>query len=187
MAAGEGNAFSHVFERNGTIVKESNSDGAATRLAGDHVTPIPPVARARRAPGSRLLGLPMLVVDDNDDNRELLTFVLAKEGADVRGVASASAALALMKRWRPRMLVSDLAMPDEDGCSLVRQVKELPFGADIHAIAITGQDSPEIREEARLAGFELHIGKPFQAEMLVMFIMGLADRLNLFDAIPPQP
>lgn len=175
----------------GSIVKENDSNGVALQVAADRATPLPPVVLARRAPGARLLGLPMLVVDDNDDSRELLTFVLAKEGADVRAVSSAPAALALMKRWRPRMLVSDLAMPDEDGCSLVRRVKELPYGADVHAIAITGQDSPEIREEARLAGFELHIGKPFQAEMLIMFIMGMADRLHLFDglgpAIPPHP
>lgn len=133
-------------------------------------------------PRKRLEGLAMLVVDDNDDSRELLTFVLAKEGADVRAVSSAEAALALMKRWRPRVLISDLAMPGEDGCSLVRSVKALPFGSEIHAIAITGQDSPDVRDEARLAGFELHIGKPFQAEMLIMFIVGMAERLHLFDA-----
>lgn len=173
-------------------MKEDKTNGAAAlRLVADPAEPPPPVAHSRKAPGTRLLGLPMLVVDDNDDSRDLMTYVLSKEGADVRAVSSASAALALMKRWRPRMLVSDLAMPDEDGCALVRRVKELPFGADVHAIAITGQDSPEIREEARLAGFELHIGKPFQAEMLIMFLAGMAERLELFDgvspAIPPQP
>ena len=69
-------------------------------------------------------GLQILLVDDSTDTRELIAFVLEESGAQVTSVSSVGEALEALMRLRPNILVSDIGMPDEDGYSLIRQVRE---------------------------------------------------------------
>ncbi len=123
-----------------------------------------------------LHGFRALVVDDEPDARDLLHTVLTQAGAEVETAASASAALALLEQFRPHVLVSDIGMPDENGYSLMRRLRERApdQGGDIPAVALTAYTRAEDRREALAAGFTTHIGKPVRPDDLVSVVAGLA-------------
>src|SRR5271155_6109011 len=89
-----------------------------------------------------LHGARVLVVDDDADTREVLTAVLELSGALVSTAESAAEAMRAFERDPPRLLISDIGLPDEDGFSLLRRVRALPAsrGGTIPAIALTGYD-----------------------------------------------
>ena len=90
-----------------------------------------------------LYGLKILVVDDDKDTLELLEWVLKRAGAEVTAVSSAKAAMEALERERPTILVSDIAMPEEDGLSLMRRIRALP--KESAAAAFRPWRSPRIR------------------------------------------
>jgi len=123
-----------------------------------------------------LHGVNVLVVDDNDDGRELLVAALREYGADVRAVKSADEALqALMAAsFEPDVLVSDVGMPDLDGYDLVRRLRQIE-GAhrEMPAIAVTAYANPEDRIRAFVAGFQSHLPKPVDTAVLAATIASL--------------
>ena len=123
-------------------------------------------------------GLRVLVVDDDADACELLTFILEQHGAEVEVAASAAEALEALARVEPHILVSDLGMPKEDGYSLIRKVRALPSeqGGRIPAIALTAYAKEEDRRRALLSGFQTHIPKPVEPEELVVVVANLTGR-----------
>src|SRR5256885_5205204 len=72
-----------------------------------------------------LASLRVLIVDDDIDTRDLLVVMLKQFGADVKAVGTAAEALEMLERWRPDVLLSDIAMPDEDGYTLIEKIREL--------------------------------------------------------------
>jgi signal transduction histidine kinase/ActR/RegA family two-component response regulator len=120
----------------------------------------------------RLDDLRILIVDDDDDGRVLTTLVLTQAHASVKAVASAREALALIEVERPDVLVSDIGLPDEDGYSLIRQIRhrEAEHGAFLPAIALTGYARAEDRIRALVAGFQAHLVKPLQPAELIAAI-----------------
>ncbi len=130
---------------------------------------------SRRARSDALDGLRVLVVEDDNDIRELLTTVLADAGAEVASAASAASGLAAVRCFHPQLLVSDIGMPDEDGYSFIRSVRALGAegGGDIPSIALTAFTSPNDRNEALRAGFTLHLGKPIAPLDLIFAVKGL--------------
>jgi CheY-like chemotaxis protein len=125
-----------------------------------------------------LEGLRILVVDDNADARAAIAAVLAECGADVLPVASASAALDVLPRARPDVMVSDIAMPGMDGRSLIRHVRELDAarGGAVPAMALTAYASPTDCARTLLAGYQLYLAKPFDPTELVGLIARLVGR-----------
>jgi PAS domain S-box-containing protein len=123
-------------------------------------------------------GLRVLVVDDEADAREFITAVLESYGIGVTAVATAAAALEAIERIRPDVLVSDIRMPDENGYSLIRRIRELEAeqGWHIPAAALTAYLA-EDREKALSAGFESHLHKLAQPTELVETIARLASRV----------
>ena len=124
-------------------------------------TPAPMASAAR----SHLLsGVNVLVVDDEEDARELLKTVLESYGAAVTTVASAPEAMSEFDRSAPHVIVSDIGMPLEDGFSLMRRVRGKPAhaGGDVPAIALTAYASASDREAALKAGYQAHVAKPFE-------------------------
>src|SRR3954467_6292092 len=88
--------------------------------------------------GLRLDGVRVLVVEDDEDTREVLTLGLELQGAEVRGVGSADAALRAVKEFSPHVILSDIGLPDEDGLSLIRKLRQLPASSGrIPAAAVT--------------------------------------------------
>jgi len=126
-------------------------------------------------PPPLLAGLNVLVVDDDDDSRFYVTTVLEADGANVVAVASAAAALEVMVIQQPEVLVCDIAMPDEDGYSLIRKVRSLKpdQGGRIPAIALTAYADSEDRTRAIEAGFQTHVAKPVDPTELVEIIADL--------------
>jgi signal transduction histidine kinase/CheY-like chemotaxis protein len=125
-----------------------------------------------------LAGVRVLVVEDEEDARDLLHQVLSCRGADVSTTGSAEEAMAALERQRPDILISDLMMPGEDGYSLIRRVRawESGHGGHIPAVALTGQTRGEDRTRALLAGFEIHFPKPVDAADLIAAVASRVDR-----------
>jgi signal transduction histidine kinase/ActR/RegA family two-component response regulator len=116
-----------------------------------------------------LLGIRVLIVDDDDDARELLAELLGDAGALVIRAASAAEAFELVQAEPPQVLISDIGMPFEDGYSLLRRIRALPLerGGDVPAIALTAYARAEDVRAAEHAGFQLHIVKPVRPEQLL--------------------
>jgi CheY-like chemotaxis protein len=119
-----------------------------------------------------LAGIRILIVDDEPDQIELMTFVLEDCGAVVQSAMSATSALDGLSEFQPDLLISDLAMPGDDGYELLRQVRLQPAG-NIPAIVLTAYASTTVAERSRQAGFQCHLTKPVEPEILIEEILRL--------------
>ena len=125
-------------------------------------------------------GLRVLLVDDEPEAREILATVITRTGAEVKSCTSASEALAELIEWKPDVILSDIAMPEEDGYSFIGKVRSLPReqGGHTPAAALTAYARDIDRQEALAAGYQMHIAKPIGAGQLVSMIAKLAGREN---------
>jgi CheY-like chemotaxis protein len=123
-------------------------------------------------------GLRVLLVDDNIDNLELLAIILEQYGIEVVTAASAAEAIQAIAQSIPDILISDIAMPLEDGYSLIRQIRKLPpeQGGLIPAIALTAYAKNEDRLLALEAGFQMHLPKPIDPNELIAVVMKLVQQ-----------
>jgi CheY-like chemotaxis protein len=123
-----------------------------------------------------LVGVRVLIVDDDDRVREAVRDYLTDCGADVVSERSADAAILILREAPPDVLISDVAMPGHDGFWLIRSVRALPAerGADVPAIAMTGR--LDTHEALLAAGFSEVRGKPPDMPELAGLIAGLAAR-----------
>jgi signal transduction histidine kinase/CheY-like chemotaxis protein len=123
-----------------------------------------------------LKGIRILIVDDNEDGREMLKTALRDYGAIVDVAASASAAMALLEdRLTPDVLISDIGMPDADGYEFIRRVRTSPSAATrlLPAIAVTAYADPEDRIRATVAGYQAHLAKPVDAALVAASVASL--------------
>jgi len=131
------------------------------------------------APEIRSLdGLRVLLVDDEAEAREIISTVIGRTGAEVKTCISASEALVKLVEWRPDVILSDIAMPEEDGYSFIGKVRALPRekGGETPAAALTAYARDEDRVQALAAGYQMHIAKPIGASQLVTMVAKLAGR-----------
>jgi PAS domain S-box-containing protein len=137
-----------------------------------------PAETAEVAGGSVLAGVRVLVVDDEASTQELLVLLLTRAGASVQAAGSAAEAFPLVTAWRPDAIVSDVAMPGEDGHALLARVRALPAdaGGGTPALALTAYARDEDREHALAAGFQQHLAKPFDPPALVAAVAALVPR-----------
>jgi len=124
-----------------------------------------------------LAGLQVLLVDDDRDNLQILSTMLRQQGADVQAVTSAPEALEALRWYDPDVMVSDLAMPGEDGYSLIAKVREREAqnGKRIAALALTAYVRVEDRARALSAGFNMFVPKPVEPNELIAAIANLAE------------
>lgn len=132
----------------------------------------------RKQTSTALDGLRVLVVDDEADARQIISTVIERTGAEVKACESASEGLQLLQQWHPDVLMSDIAMPGEDGYSFINKVRSLPVdkGGHTPAAAFTAYAREEDRIRALDAGFQMHIAKPVSSRELVALIARLAGR-----------
>jgi CheY-like chemotaxis protein len=192
----------HLVELHGgtiTVASEGAGRGAAftvtlpRRQSEFIAAPTPAVApREVRMEGAitmdrdlSLEGLSVLVVDDQEEARELLTHALSEYGAQVTAVSSGVEALEFLSDppggKRPDALILDIAMPDEDGYTLLKKARALQAAqgatADlIPAIALTAYGRSEDRLRALQAGFHMHVAKPVEPAELAVVIANLTTR-----------
>jgi CheY-like chemotaxis protein len=129
--------------------------------------------------GARPLeGARMLVVDDDPDSREMLKSALTAYGGEVRTCGSSAEALKTVQAWMPDFLVSDIGMPDEDGYTLIKHIRELPAerGGNIPALALTGYATLDDHHRALAAGYQMHMAKPVELGRLAVVATRLLGR-----------
>ena len=121
----------------------------------------------------------MLVVEDEPDARELLALTLECSGARVEVVESAQEALDNLHVFRPHVLLSDIGLPIESGYELIRKVRLLSSEAShLPAVALTAFATEKDRQLALSAGFQIHLAKPVEPDVLVEAIERLANSNN---------
>src|SRR5262245_47200285 len=170
----------------GTVVAESSGKGrgatftvtlplAAARAKLDPTTAKRPSAGERR---HRLEGARVLVVDDDRDFLDLSTIILRRAGAQVRAVSSAARAHELLDHWLPNVVLTDLAMPGEDGFTLASVMRTTlsQRRVDVPIIAVTAYGTPESRARAVRAGVDLYLTKPIDPENLTKAVAGVIRR-----------
>ena len=113
-------------------------------------------------------GLLVLVVDDDADSRLLLSFILESAGIQVMMAASALEALEVIQEFKPKLLISDIAMPEVNGYSLIRRIRtfELPLRT-IPAIAVTALATKDECDLALASGFNVCLTKPVEPDDLI--------------------
>ena len=119
----------------------------------------------------------MLVVEDDDDTREVLTLGLELYGAEVVAVACAADAILELAQSAPDVIISDIGLPDEDGLALIRRVRKLPpsRGGRTPAVAVTAFTLSDDAEEATRAGFQRHFRKPVDSQALFGAVAAVAE------------
>jgi len=138
----------------------------------EQVVPRAASAEEHRAPS--LEGLCVLVVDDDVENRDALAANLASERAHVLAAGSAAEALEVLTSSRVDVLLSDIAMPLEDGYTLIRKVRALDgAAAKTPAAALTALARDEDRQQSLDAGFQLHLAKPIDSASLIAAVASL--------------
>jgi CheY-like chemotaxis protein len=117
------------------------------------------------------------LVEDDEDTREACAAMLAELGAEVRAAPSAAMGLAALDEYRPHVILSDVAMPGEDGFSFIRKVRlrDPRDGGRVPAAALTALASDEDRQRAMHSGFQLHVAKPVDAARLAAVVSTLAE------------
>jgi PAS domain S-box-containing protein len=175
----------------GTI--EGSSKGEGTGATFKILLPVPAVSRSVHEPEDAVVaaagpektplsGIRALVVDDEDDARELVKTVIAHYGANVVAARSAAEAFALItatpEQKRFDVIVTDLSMPDEDGYTLLRRLRawEHKHGLYTPAVALTAYARSEDRKRALMTGFQMHVTKPAEPDELAIVLASIVNR-----------
>jgi CheY-like chemotaxis protein/anti-sigma regulatory factor (Ser/Thr protein kinase) len=178
-----------IEAQGGTIRAESPGPGRGSTFT----LTLPVVAAAAQSPqmpGGRpwphdredefampsLEGVRVLIVDDEADAREVMASALESCGASVVSVASAREALDALSTADVDLLLSDIAMPGEDGCELIRRIRAMPAArlATLPAAAVTAHARDDERTRALAAGFHTHLTKPIHPAALARAVATLA-------------
>ena len=118
-----------------------------------------------------LSGLTLLIVEDEIDAREMLTLILEQCGAKIVSADSVKQAFILYEQYQPDILISDISMPNEDGYTLIRQIRSHKTDkTNIPAIALTAYAREEDKQRALEAGFNLHLSKPIEPLQLIKLL-----------------
>ena len=187
-----------VGKHGGTVVAESEGIGkgsAFTITLPLRAIEMPPVTIPTEASMSgerQLKGLRILVVEDDNDSREVLQLFLEQTGAIVESVPSAKEAMNVFKRppaSLPDVIISDLAMPEEDGYSLISRIRQLPpeKGGQIPALALSAFATAESKQRALDVGFDHYCTKPFEPDQLTRDIVNLRKRQRNGDSGSLRP
>jgi signal transduction histidine kinase/ActR/RegA family two-component response regulator len=182
----------HLTElHGGTIEAASAGEGlGATFTVKLPLAPSPQSAKQRKAaahapakedPAVHFASLPsvedvkVLLVDDDEDTLQILGLMLSESKANVQTATSVAAAMDVLEWYRPDVVVSDLAMPGEDGYALIKKLRALEDAEHIPAVALTSYVRVEDRTRALSAGFNMFVPKPVQPEELITAIANLAE------------
>lgn len=179
----------HLVEiHGGTITAESPGEGRGSKFT----IKLPVIEAGVKAGGlgeprekgavavapQLLSGVNVLLVDDDSDTLKLMTTALTRRHATVTAVSSAGEAIKAIRQQRPDVLVSDIAMPDEDGYGLIEKIRllETNEAESIPAVAITAYAKEEDREKALSSGFQIYLAKPVELTELISVVARAARR-----------
>jgi CheY-like chemotaxis protein len=126
--------------------------------------------------GNSLAEVDILVVEDETNAREVMQKLLQQRGAKVRAVESVAEAREAIEMRRPRLIISDIGLPGEDGYAFMREIRAQDPKRQIAALAVTAFARPEDRQQALAAGFDEHLPKPVDPDKLLELAAKLAAR-----------
>jgi signal transduction histidine kinase/CheY-like chemotaxis protein len=177
-----------VEKHAGTVVAHSEGPGKGSEFTvtlpilpvNTETTPVSHASKPASGADS-LKGIRILLVEDDRDSRDVLTLFLEQNGAIVSGVESVQAALGIMTSASdqlPEVLISDLAMPVEDGYSLIAKIRSFPpnQGGNIPAMALSAFATAENKERAFQDGFQKYHTKPFDPDLIIREIREMISR-----------
>jgi PAS domain S-box-containing protein len=180
----------HLVELHGGLIAAENVNSGSGAIftvklplpSGElNLESVPPVTRVDEdVTDVDLANVRILVVEDEEDARDLITIDLKAHGAGVRGAASAEEALRLLRSEHFDLLISDIGMADTDGYNLIKQVRkqESGSGAHIPAIALTAYARTQDRIRAIAAGYNSHVAKPVEIRELVTIVKCLIGKIG---------
>ena len=173
----------------GTVHADSAGPGFGSTFVVQFPTVVSPEVRQNYARGAgddvpSLAGVRVLIVDDEEDARELLSSILSERSARVQAVSSCEDGLAALNSAGndlPDVLVADIGMARHDGYELIRRVRALPAanGGELPAVAVTGYASPDDRSRVLSAGYQGHVPKPVDTGELVRAIARVLRRVDV--------
>ncbi|HEU0185729.1 MAG TPA: response regulator [Blastocatellia bacterium] len=142
-------------------------------------TPYRPIAGGTEASVPSIDGVRVLLVDDLAEARDLIRFALVNNGAEVRTAASSAEGLSVLAEWRPDVIISDIAMPGEDGYAFIRKVRQLSeeSGGTIPAASLTAYVGSTEHVKSLESGYQAYITKPVEWAELITIVASLAGRL----------
>jgi CheY-like chemotaxis protein len=151
-------------------VRESPS----TLLPARTVVPLAPSATGQRPQGAGvtgwLRGRSVLVVEDDEDSREVLRLIVESCGATVRLAVDGAEALARVGEARPDLVLCDLRMPGVDGFTFLERLRADPRSRHVRVVAVTALDSDEDVARTWAAGFDGHVVKPIDLELMTTLL-----------------
>lgn len=175
-----------VEMHSGTIVAHSRGEGQGATFTIrlpllQDAAAVPPDVPSESAdvPSRSLVGVRVLLVDDDLDLLNLTVFILEQAGAVVQTATGVAAALAQLPQFQPDILLSDIAMPEQNGYELLQQARSRYPEAPILAIALTAYASATDRENSLRAGFADHLAKPVEPEALIRVVLSVMQRRKL--------
>ena len=148
------------------LLQDNRANRGNREATGEISSPVAPVP---------LAGLKVLVVDDQADTRNFLSFMFEEYGAIATAVASVDEALTVIEQAKADILISDIGMSEQDGYTLIRKLRSLEpeKGGRIPAIALTAYTREEDRLEALRAGFQQHLSKPIDPTKLIAMVVNV--------------
>ena len=175
-SAGEGKGATFTVHLPVMIAQRKNS--SEPNRNGE--SPLPGTGEFPATDSRRLDGFQILIVDDEADARELISFILTQHGASVIAASNVPEALEKFRLYEPDLIISDLEMPDEDGFSLIEKINVLnkTQKRKIPAIALTGHAHQSERLKALSAGYQMHLAKPVEPAELLAIVVNFANWNN---------
>jgi signal transduction histidine kinase/ActR/RegA family two-component response regulator len=163
----EGENMGTTFKITIPVISEQEKEEFAQTNSGD----LPEHSET----GEMLKGISVLLVEDNEDSRDMLKIMFEQHGIKTTAVDSAAAALSAIEKIQPDILVSDVGLPGEDGYSLIRKVRLLSpeKGGAVPAVALTGYASLQDRTDALNSGYQEHLSKPVDIDKLIELVKSL--------------
>jgi two-component system OmpR family response regulator len=123
------------------------------------------------------------VVDDHPDSAHFLAMLISALGHEARHLTDPNQVEAEIVRFNPHVLLLDIAMPDIDGWSLARKIRQQAIGQGLKIVAVTAYAAASDHVKSRQAGFDAHVAKPLEpAEIGVMLDQCFAETIRL----PPK-
>jgi CheY-like chemotaxis protein len=108
----------------------------------------------------------ILIADDNRDAADTMGMLLELGGHEVIIAHSGNQALQLGREHRPDVVILDIGMPDLNGYDVARTARNEDWGKSAYLIALTGWGQAEDKERARMAGFDRHLTKPVDPDLV---------------------
>jgi CheY-like chemotaxis protein len=129
----------------------------------------------------------VLIVDDNEDGAESLAMLVTMSGHETRKAHDGIEAIEAAEQWRPDAILLDIGLPGMNGYEVCRRIRETPWGKNMFLVALTGWGQEEDRHRSEEAGFDAHMVKPADHDVLMKMLASLPTAVEIGRNDPLAP